>query len=72
MTFTESTKLIDILKAYPALEPKLKEMDPRFSIISTPMGKMMLRKKTVQDASKLIGLPTDTLLEELDRIIKTL
>ncbi len=72
MEFNEKTKLIDILKAYPALETKLTEMDSRFSVISTPMGKMLLKTKNVKDASKLIGMPVPELLQELDRLIKTL
>ncbi len=70
--FTENTKLIDILKAYPALETKLKEKDERFSIISSPMGKLLLKTKTVKDASKMIGIPVPELLQELDRIIQKL
>lgn len=70
MEFNEKTKLIDILKAYPELEPKLKAMDPRLGIISTPMGKMLLKTKTVQDASDMVGIPVPDLLKELDKLIK--
>lgn len=70
MEFNEKTKLIDILKAYPELEPKLKALDPRLNVISTPMGKMLLKTKTVQDASKLVGIPVPELLKELDKLIK--
>ncbi len=72
MEFNENTKLTEILKKYPALEPKLKEMDPRLSIISTPVGKMMIKKKTVQDASNMAGIPVPELLKELDAIIHKL
>lgn len=70
MEFNENTKLIEILKKYPELEPKLKEMDSRFSMISTPMGKMLLKTKTVQDASNLVGISVPELLQELDKLIK--
>lgn len=70
MEFNEKTKLIEILKKYPELEPKLKEMDSRFSMISTPMGKMLLKTKTVQDASNLVGISVPELLQELDKLIK--
>lgn len=70
MEFNEKTKLIDILKAYPELEPKLKAMDPRLAVISTPMGKMLLKTKTVQDASNMVGIPVPELLKELDKLIK--
>lgn len=70
MEFNEKTKLIDILKAYPELEQKLKSMDSRFGIISTPMGKMLLKTKTVQDASNMVGIPVPELLKELEKVIK--
>lgn len=70
MEFNEKTKLIDILKAYPELEPKLKAMDSRLNVISTPMGKMLLKTKTVQDASNMVGIPVPELLKELEKLIK--
>ena len=72
MEIKENTKLIEILKAYPGLEPKLKAMDPRFSVISTAMGKMLLKTKTVKDASSMVGIPVPELLGELDKLIKDL
>ena len=69
MEFNEKTKLIDILKAYPELEQKLKAMDPRLNVISTPMGKMLLKTKTVQDASNMVGIPVPELLKELEKLI---
>ena len=45
-------------------------MDPRLGIISTPMGKMLLKTKTVQDASDMVGIPVPDLLKELDKLIK--
>ena len=70
MEFNEKTKLIAILNAYPDLEPKLKALDPRLGIISTPMGKMLLKTKTVKDASNMVGIPVPDLLNELDKLIK--
>ena len=72
MEFNENTKLIDILNKYPGLEPKLLAMDPRFKVISTGIGKRLMKKNTVKDASKIIGMPTNVILEELDRLIKDL
>lgn len=70
MEINEKTKLIDIYHAYPELEKKLLEMDPRFSIISTPMGKMLMKTKTVQDASNYSGIPVPELLQKLDKLLK--
>lgn len=72
MEFNENTKLIDIYNAYPALEQKLKEMDPRFAIMSTPMGKILMKKNTVLDASKKVGIPVPELLNKLEQLIQKL
>lgn len=69
MEFNEKTKLIDILKAHPELEAKLKNMDPRFSIISTPMGKMLMKTKTVQDVSNYVNIPVPELFQKLDNLL---
>ena len=39
---------------------------------STSMGKLMLKKYTMKDASKLIGLPVPELIAELENLIKEL
>ncbi len=72
MEINENTKLIDILNAYPALEPKLIAMDSRFKVISTGVGKLMLKKNTIKDASKLVGMSVPDTIKELEALIKTL
>ena len=72
MHIDENTKLIDILNAYPGLEPKIKALDPKFSVISTPVGKMLLKKNTIRDVSDRFHVPVSELLSELDKMIKSL
>ena len=72
MKIDENTILIDILNAYPELEPKLLAADPRFKIISTGIGKRLMKKNTIKDASKIVNVPVPVILEELDKMIQTL
>lgn len=72
MKITENTILSDILNEYPALEPKLLAADPRFKIISTALGKKLLKKNTIKSASKIVGVPVPVILAELDKLIQTL
>ena len=72
MDFNEKTKLLDILKAYPDLEDKVAALDPRLSAVKGPLGKMLLRGKTVKDASDCAGIPVPELLRQLEEMIKTL
>ncbi len=70
MEFTKSTKLTDILKAYPDLPEKLTKLDERFKVLTTPIGKMMIKGKTLEDASKTVGVPVDDLMKQLKDLVK--
>ena len=69
MEINEQTKLRDILAAYPWLPDTLIQMDGRFRIINNPIGKMLIRTATVEDAAKKAGYPADQVLEELHKLI---
>ena len=72
MRYDENTKLLDILRDYPALADRVAAMDPRFAAIKTPLGRMMLKGKTVADLSKLSGFSVPELLNKLEKITETL
>lgn len=65
MNFDENTKLIDILNAYPWLSERLPQIDKRMAVMNTPMGKMMMKKNSVADLSKLSGYSAEKLLNRL-------
>ena len=64
MDITKDTKLKDILAAYPQIKEKLTEISPKFKMLSTPMGKVMLGKATVADMSEKI----DDLIRKLSEM----
>ncbi len=72
MAYNENTKLLDILKDHPALAEKVAALDPRLAMVKSPLAKMMLRGKTVKDASDFSGIPAAELLKELDKRIQSL
>ena len=69
MEINEQTKLKDILAVYPWLPDTLIQMDGRFKIINNPIGKMLIRTATVEDAAKKAGYPVDQVLDELQKLI---
>ena len=69
MEINEQTKLKDILAVYPWLPDTLIQMDGRFKIINNPIGKMLIRTATVEDAAKKAGYPAGQVLEELNKLI---
>ena len=69
MEFTAETKLKDIIAAYPWLPEKVIQLDPRFRIINTPIGKALIKNATLKDAGKRAGFPVETIIEELKKLI---
>lgn len=69
MEFNESTKLKDILAAYPWLPDALVQIDRRFQIIHNPIGKLLIRTATLGDACKKAGYPPETVIGELKKLI---
>ena len=70
MEINERTRLKDILAAYPWLPEALIQIDGRFKIINTPIGKMLIRTATVGDAAKKAGYPAGQVLAELNKLIE--
>lgn len=70
MEITKATKLKDILEEYPQLRNILPEINPKFNMINSPMGKIMINKVTITDMSKKSGIATEELIENLKEIVR--
>ena len=68
--FDANTPLIRIWEAYPWLSEVLPAMDKRFAVMNTAMGKLLMKKNTVADLSKMAGFPPEQLLERLRREVE--
>ena len=69
MTINESTRLADLLKEYPDLKAKLTTISPKFKMLSTPLGKIMLDKATIAEMSRKSGVPVDELIAKIQELI---
>ncbi len=70
MELTGDTRLKDIDEAYPFLREKLPQIDPKFKIINSPLGKGLIKKSTLADVSERAGIDLDKLIEGLQKIIE--
>lgn len=70
MQYNSDTKLTDILAQHPWLPDELIQMDARFKIVKTPIGKMMIRHATVKDMCDKTGLSEQELLGKLEEMIQ--
>ena len=63
--FDADTKLIQIFEAYPWLSEVLPQMDKRFAVMNTAAGKLLMKRNSVNDLSKVSGFPAEKLLSLL-------
>lgn len=74
MTIDESTKLTDILAAYPWLPEELGRTEPRarpfLALLRTPPGRAMLKRASVADAAAYLKRPAGRLLARLEALIR--
>ena len=66
---TAQTRLKDLLKQYPSLKGRLPELDPKFKMLNTPLGKLILGKVDVQMMSERSEIPLDKLIEGIKKLI---
>jgi sensory box protein len=67
---TPQTRLKELLKQYPILKDKLTDINPKFKMLNTPLGKLMMGKADVQTMSERSGMPLNKLIEELKKLVK--
>ena len=72
MDITKETKLKELLADHPQLKEKLAEINPKFKMLNTPMGKVMLGKATVGDMSDKNGMDVNELIRKLTAMIDSL
>lgn len=66
---TAQTRLKDLLKQYPSLKGRLPELDPKFKMLNTPLGKLIIGKVDVQMMSERSEIPLDKLIEGIKKLI---
>ena len=67
---TGETKLSDIEKQYPWLKEELKNLDPRFKMIDSPLGKFLIKSNTVASAAQKVGVSEELIIEKLREMVE--
>ena len=70
MTITRETKLKDLLAEYPWLKDELSNVNVKFKMLNTPMGKIMLGKADIAEMSKKSGLDEAQIISKLTELIR--
>ena len=68
---TAATMLKDVLQVAPQVRKGLETISPRFQMLNSPMGKIMMGKVTLGDMSQRSGVPLEELIEQIGRLMDT-
>lgn len=70
MKITETTRLEELLRAYPWFMDEITRLDEKFRLLKTPIGKMMIKRATVADMSQKSGIEINTLIRKISTLIE--
>ena len=70
MEITKDTKVKDIVAAYPWLIDEAIKISDKLKVLKTPLGKMMMAKATIEDASKKSGIEVDEIVKKIKEMIE--
>ena len=63
------TKLSELIKTYPQLRSRLSEVNPKFRMLSSPMGNIMIPKTTVADMIERSGMSEEAIIKGITNLI---
>lgn len=69
MELRSSTKLSDLLAAYPWLKEELPRVNEKFNLLNTPLSKIMVKKATLPEMGKRSVMNKEALPEALTSLI---
>ena len=64
------TKLKNIVPAYPSLKTRLAELNSKFGLLPSPIGKILIDKATVSDMRRRSRIDINSLTDEIRRLMK--
>ncbi len=70
MKLTAETKLKDILASYPWIIDEAEKIDRRFRALRSPLGRLLINKADIAEASRRTGVDTDTIIENIEALIR--
>lgn len=70
MQLTEKTRLKDILNEYPWLIDEAVQIDEQFKKLCSPLGKLLIAKADIAEASRRTGVDAGTIIEKIEEMIE--
>ena len=63
MTISKTTKLSELMQAFPWLMDEAVKLDPKFKVLNNPNGKAFMKKSTIEDLAKKADLSPEEILD---------
>ena len=70
MNITRETKLAELLREYPWIREEIVKVNEKFSMLNSPLGKVMEKKATIAEMSKKSGMDEDALIVRITELIR--
>ena len=70
MNITRETKLAELMKEYPWLREEIAKVNDKFSMLNSPLGKIMEKKATIAEMSKKSCMDEDVLIAKITELIR--
>ena len=66
---TKDTRLSELLMEYPWLKEKIVDVNDKFKMLNTPVGKVMMGKATIAEMSRKSGMDADEIISKVKELI---
>ena len=70
MKLTKDTRLKDLQAAYPWLIDEAARIDRRVAALRSPLGRLLIAKADMAEASRRTGVDTDTIIASIEEMIR--
>ena len=69
MEITKETKLADLIAQYPWLKEEMAQVNEKFKMLNSPIGKIMIGKATIAEMSKKSGMEAEAIIGKIKELI---
>lgn len=69
INLNSKTKLSDLITEYPYLQKKLADLNSKFKMLNSPMGKIMIKKATISAMAQKSGMDENELINSIKKLI---
>ena len=69
MEITKETKLADLIAQYPWLKEEMAQVNEKFKMLNSPIGKIMMGKATIAEMSKKSGMEAEAIIGQIKELI---